>query len=152
MKLKLWKIILTLTLTFGCKNDRNLNGNYSVCNNGEYLEVYFKQDSMRVASESEWVKLSEWKKVEIKNDTLYFESFGEWRDDWKAEIKHIGKNKTEFHNLITDVKFDLERINESLDFENPEDFWNEFSKRQNLSNCKKVDENDFEPNSDIKNE
>ena len=107
---------------------------------------------MRVASKSDWVKLSKWKKVEIKNDTLYFESFGEWRDDWKAVIKHIGKNKTEFHNLITDVKFDLERINESIDFINTEDFWNEFSKRQNLSNCKKINKNDFEPNSNIKNE
>ena len=143
---------MILTLTFGCKNDRNLNGNYSICNNGEYSEVYFKQDSMRVASESKWVKLSKWKKVEFKNDTLYFESFGEWRDDWKAEIKYVGKNKTEFHNLITDVKLDLERINEKLNFQNPKDFWNGFYKRQNLSNCKKVDKNDFESNSDIKTE
>lgn len=152
MKLKLWNIILILTLTFRCKNDRNLNGNYSICNNGEYIEVYFKQDSMRVASESEWVKLSEWRKIEIKNDTLHFETFGEWREEWQAEIKYIGKNKTELHNLVTDIKLDLKRINGSLNFENPINFWNGFSKRQNLSNCKKIEENDFESNSDIKTE
>jgi len=135
MKLKLWNIILILALALSCKNDRNLNGNYSICNNGEYTEVYFKQDSMRVASENEWVKLSKWRKVEIKNDTLYFESFGEWRDDWKAEIKYTGKNKTELHNLITGIKIDLERINENLDFENPKEFWNGFSNRQESKNC-----------------
>ena len=107
-----------------------------MCNNGEYSEVYFKKDSMRVASENEWVKLSEWRKVEIKNDTLYFQSFGEWRDDWKAEIKYIEKNKTELHNLITDVKLDLERINGTLNFEQTNEFWKGFKNRQEIRNCK----------------
>ncbi|MCK0158952.1 hypothetical protein MWU65_17325 [Cellulophaga sp. F20128] len=135
MKLNLWNIILIITLLFGCQNEQKLDGNYSMCNNGEYTEVYFKKDSMRVASENKWVKLSEWRKFEIKNDTLYFQSFGEWRDDWKAEIIYNGKNKTELHNLITDVKFNLERINENPHFENLKEFWNEFSNRQKIRNC-----------------
>ncbi|WP_074405967.1 hypothetical protein [Aquimarina megaterium] len=136
MKLKLWNIILIITLLFGCQIEQKLDGNYSMCNGGEYSEVYFKKDSMRVASENEWVKLSEWRKIEIKNDTLHFKSFGEWRDDWKAEIKYIGKNKTELHNLTTDVKLNLKRINENLNFENPKEFWEKFRDRQNSGNCK----------------
>jgi hypothetical protein len=135
MKIKIWNIILTIALVSSCQKERNLNGNYSMCNNGEYSEIYFKQDSMRVASENEWVKLSEWRKVEIKNDTLYFESFGEWREDWKTQIKYIGNNKTELYNLTTNIKFNLERINENLNFQNPKEFWNEFSNRRNSKNC-----------------
>lgn len=135
MKLKLWIIILIFSLLFGCQNEQKLNGNYSMCNNVEYLEVYFKKDSMRVASKNEWVKLSEWRKVEIKNDTLYLQSFGEWKEEWKAEIKYIGNNKIELHNLIPNTKFNLVRINENPNFENPTEFWNEFSSRQKIRNC-----------------
>lgn len=135
MKLKLWNIILIFTLLFGCQNEQRLDGNYSMCNDGEYSEVYFKKDSMRVASKNEWVKLSEWRKVEIKNDTLYFQSFGEWKDDWKAKIIYKGNNKAELHNLITGIKFNLERVNENLNFENPEEFWNEFINRQKSKGC-----------------
>jgi len=131
--MKPWYIILALF--FGCKNDQNLDGNYSMCHNEEYAEVYFKNDSMRIASNNEWVKLSEWRKIEIKNDTLYFESFGEWRDNWKAEIRYVGKNKIELHNLITDVKLDLESINQNLNFEKPIEFWNGFNNRKNSKNC-----------------
>ncbi|WP_299438247.1 hypothetical protein [uncultured Aquimarina sp.] len=136
MKLKLWNITLITTLLFGCQNEQKLNGNYSMCNNGEYTEVYFKKDSMRVASENEWVKLSEWRKIEIANDTLYFQSFGEWKDNWKAEIKLIGNNKAELHNVITDLRFNLERINVNLNFKNPKEFWGKFRNRQNSENCK----------------
>ncbi|WP_165453888.1 hypothetical protein [Hyunsoonleella flava] len=127
---------MILVLFYSCKNDRNLDGNYSICNYGEYAEVYFKGDFMRVASESEWVKLSEWKQVKINNDTLYFESFGEWRDNWKAEIKYIGKNKIELYNLATDISVSLEPINVDLNFENSKEFWKGFKTRKNLKGCK----------------
>ena len=135
MKLKLWEIILILALFFSCKNEQSLVGNYSICKNGEYAEVYFKQDSIRIASENEWIKLSEWKKIELKNDTLFFESFGEWRYDYKTEIKYIKKNKAKLHILTTDQIIDLERIDENLDFENRKVFWNGFMKRKNSKNC-----------------
>lgn len=136
MKLKFWNITLIIILLFSCKNEHKLDGNYSICNNGEYTEVYFKNDSMRVASENEWVKLSEWRKIEIINDTLYFKSFGDWKDNWKAEIKFIDKNKTELHNLTTDVRLNLERINENLNFKNEKEFWGKFRARQDSGNCK----------------
>ncbi|WP_025665377.1 hypothetical protein [Aquimarina megaterium] len=136
MKLKLWNVTLIITLFFGCQNEQKLDGNYSMCNNGKYSEIYFKKDSMRVASKNEWVKLSEWRKIEITNNTLYFESFGEWKDNWKAEIKFIDKNKTELHNLITGVKLNLERINKNLNFKNQKEFWEKFRDRQNSGNCK----------------
>ena len=135
MKLKLWNIILILALFFGCENNRNLNGNYSWCYNGEYSEVYFKKDSMRVASKNQWVKLSEWRKIEIRNDTLYFKTFGEFKDNATAEIKYVGMNKTELRILETDVRLNLESINKNLNFENPKEFWNGFIDRQSLMNC-----------------
>ncbi|UOB18664.1 hypothetical protein [Abyssalbus ytuae] len=135
MKPNLWNIILITTLLFGCQNKQKLDGNYSMCSNGEYVEVYFKKDSMRIASENESVKLSEWRKVEIKNDTLYFESFGEWKRKYKAEIKYIGNYNIELHNLMTNIKFNLERINENPNFQNSMEFWNGFNKRQKNKNC-----------------
>ena len=134
MKLKLWNIILILALFFGCQNDRNLNGNYSICHNGEYLEIYFKQDSMRVASENVWVKLSEWRKIEITNDTLHFETFGEWREKSKAEVNYIGMNNFELRILETDERRNLEPIYENKNFENHKELWNGFN---NLQNTKK---------------
>jgi len=124
-------------ILISCQNDRNLDGNYSVCFNGEYSEVYFKKDSMRMASESEWVSLSEWRKIEVKNDTLYFETFGEWRDSATAEIKYIGLNKIELKLLEANRSINLEPINKSLNFEKPKELWNGFIKRLNSSNCEK---------------
>ena len=135
MKLKPWNIILSLLLFLSCKIERNLNGNYSMCNNGEYSEVYFKKDSMRVASDSKWVKLTKWRKFEINNDTLYFTSFGEFKENWKAKINYVGFNKIELHNLLTDKKFELEPINRNLNFENLNRFWTGFNKRQKSNHC-----------------
>jgi hypothetical protein len=120
---------------FGCYNYRNLDGNYSTCENGEYIEVYFKNDSMRIASDNDWIKLSEWRKIEIKSDTLYFETFGEWKDSLKAEIKYVGVNRTELHILASDIILDLEPIDENLNLDKPKDFWNGFNNRQNSKNC-----------------
>jgi hypothetical protein len=135
MKLKLWNIFLILILFFGCQKDRILDGNYSLCSNGEYSEVYFKKDSIRAASESKWVRLAGWRKMEIKNDTLYFRSFGHLTDDYIVKIKHIGINKVELHNLVTDSEFELESFNANMNFENTKEFWIEFKKRRNSSNC-----------------
>ena len=90
---------------------------------------------MRVASEIDERKLSEWKKIEIKEDTLYFESFDTWKHNWKAKILNLEENKAELHNLNTDVKMSLERINGNIDFENQRVFWNEFQNRRKNRNC-----------------
>ena len=135
MKLNLYIFILTITSLFSCQNEQKIDGFYSICSDGEYAEIYFKKDSMRIASQNEWILLSEWRKIEITDDTLYFESFGEWRDDWKAQIRFISKNKTELHNLTNNVKINLERFDENLIFENPNEFWEKFKKRQRSKNC-----------------
>ena len=72
MALKQYYIILMLIMVTGCKDLRSLDGNYSMCHLGEYTEVYFKGDSIRVASENEWAKLSDWKKIMISRDTILF--------------------------------------------------------------------------------
>ena len=99
MKNNFWNIILIFNLILGCQSDKTLDGNYSSCIDGEYVEIYFKKDSMRVASENVWVELSEWRKIEIKNDTLYFETFGEWRDKSRAKIKYVEMNNAELSFL-----------------------------------------------------
>ncbi|WP_106793863.1 hypothetical protein [Aquimarina sp. Aq78] len=138
MKFKLQSIlyILILGTFFGCQNDQNIQGNYSVCENGEYTEVYFKKDSMRIAADNDWVKLSKWRKIEIKNDTLYFETFGEWRDSLKAEIKYAGMNTIELRILKSGENLNLIHIDENINFEKPKEFWSGFHNRQHLKNCK----------------
>ncbi|MEL7122584.1 MAG: hypothetical protein AAFO07_24270 [Bacteroidota bacterium] len=142
MKLKLFIVILISSLLFSCQNENKLNGNYSICIDGQYAEVYFKRDSMRMASESEWVRLSKWRKIEILNDTLFFETFGEWRDNAKAKIKYNGLNNIElkFPKDIEDKKFgmtqSLERIKGDFDIEESEEFWTAFKTRKSLTECK----------------
>ncbi|WP_375238094.1 hypothetical protein [Aurantibacter sp.] len=137
MKLKFWNIIFIAIIMFSCQNEQKRDGYYAICYNGKYTEVYFKKNSMmRVASENELRTLSEWEKIEIKKDTLYFKSFDEWKHKWKAKIYYLRDNDIELHNLNTDMKFSLEQIHESLDFENLKEFWNGFSNRQKIRNCK----------------
>ena len=88
-----------------------------------------------MASDSEWISLSEWRKIEVKNNTLYFETFGELRDSATAEIKYIGRNKIELKLLEAKRSINLEPINESLNFEKPKELWNGFINRLNSSNC-----------------
>ena len=73
--------------------------------------------------------------MEIKNDTIYFRSFGELTDDYIVKIKYIGINKVELHNLVTDSEFELEPFNANMNFENTKEFWIEFKKRRNSRNC-----------------
>ena len=96
---------------------------------------------MRMASENDWVGLSEWRKIEILNDTLYFETFGEWRDSTKARIKHLGRNKIalQFPNEILDKKsftiYTMERIKSDFEIEDSEVFWTQFKNRKNAMEC-----------------
>lgn len=136
MKINLGILFLIIQLLFSCKNESNLNGNYSICFNGEYSEAYFKQDSMRVASESEWIKLSEWRKIEIKGDTINFETFGEWRDNRKAILRYTENSMIEFLILETDEKLKLIPINDDLNFYETDEFWNQFTRRRISFNCK----------------
>ncbi|WP_161635320.1 hypothetical protein [Aquimarina macrocephali] len=46
MNLKLWNIILISILFFACQNDRNLEGNYSICHNGERIEIKLPNDAV----------------------------------------------------------------------------------------------------------
>lgn len=135
MRYKFWCLILISVLFLGCQNNRMLEGNYSMCDNGIYLEVYFKQDSMRIASENKRVKLSEWKKIKVENDTLYFETFGEWRLNSKAVIELITENEIKLYSPSTEMKMHLNRIKEPLNFKNQNDFWKNFNDRKNLNNC-----------------
>ncbi len=135
MKYNFWNIILIFNLILGCQSDKTLDGNYSSCIDGEYVEIYFKKDSMRVASENVWVELSEWRKIEIKNDTLYFETFGEWRDKSRAKIKYVGMNNAELSFLEKDAIINLEQMNVKLTFKDSLKFWSGFKSRMNNKKC-----------------
>ncbi len=136
--MKLIKIIYILSfgVFLGCVNNRNIEGYYSNCRDGEYMEVYFKKDSMRVAADNEWVRLSEWRKIVIENDTLHFETFGEYRESWQAVIEYVGTDKIKLKVLESKNKVNLNRIDEILNFEEPTSFWNDFHKRKDYANCK----------------
>ena len=138
MKIKFLIFICALLLATSCNDTKKLDGNFSICDNSEYFEVYFNKDSMRVASENEAVGLTERRKIEIINDTLYFESFGEWKMDLKARIDYKKNNDVKLWIAENGKEFpiDLKRINEKLDFENEKKFWKEFKRRFKSSECK----------------
>ena len=133
--LKFSILIFTLILFWKCQTNKKLEGNYSYCYEKQYVEVYFKKDSMRVAADDYWVNLSEWRKVDIKNDTLYFETFGEWRYNAKAEIIYGRGNKIKLNVFEDEITLDLEPIKEKLNLSNDDIFWDEFRKRKKSSIC-----------------
>lgn len=129
--------IFCLLFAFSCHNS-TIEKNYFVSKNGGYFEVYFKKDSMRMAYDNHWVGQSEWRKIAIKKDTLYFKTFGEWSHSTKAVIEQKENNSIELHFLDSSRKLKLEPINEEINFENEKDFWNGFYNRKKV-NRKNVD-------------
>jgi hypothetical protein len=136
MKISIKIYILLFGILISCQNKQNIDGNYSVCKYGGYLEIYFKKDSMRVAKNDDWIKLSKWRKIEIKKDTLYFETFGEWRDSTKAKILYLENNKIELQFLKSNKNLVLKPITEKIKIEKTKGFWDEFQKRSDSKKCK----------------
>ncbi|WP_138432979.1 hypothetical protein [Winogradskyella algicola] len=139
MRYKYFGGLILILIIFSCDSDKNIIGNYYICEEDQYLEVYFyfKKDSMRIAADNSWVRLSEWRKIKIQNDTLHFETFGEWRDSSKALIIQNGINKILFYYFESSKDtMSLVPVLENLNFENSEEFWVGFRKRQKSSKCK----------------
>lgn len=129
-------LIFIIILLFSCNKEKTIQGNYFGCNNGEYIEIYFNKDSMRIASNNKWIRLSKWRKIDIKNDTLYFDTFGEWRIPSIAKIKFIEMNKIQLKFSNKDKTIVLTPINQNLKFRSSEEFWNGFYDRKKSKNCK----------------
>ena len=125
--------IFCFLLLISCQNNTTIQKNYFVTKNGGYLEVYFKKDSMRVASENYWIQLSKWKKIAIKNDTLYFETFGEWNNATKAFIKQEGNNTIALHFSDSSSNLTLQPLKENIIFENEKGFWKGFQNRKKIN-------------------
>ena len=134
--------VLILSISFGCQNKHNMDGNYYLCENGYYSEVCIKNDSICVASDTDGDVLTEWQKMKIENDTLYFMQFGHLIDSIKGKMEYIGNDRIEFHYIIGSGKYSLEgvntlnRIDDKINFKSTKEFWMEFKKRQNLVDCK----------------
>lgn len=131
---KLCLFTLFLISLFSCKNDKSLNGNYYSFNrSNEYVEYYFRQDSLRIATENDWVGLSDWKKIERKNDTLFYETFGEWRDDRISLIEFETKYKVKLIDINFNDTIFLQRIEHEFKIEDNKEFWRKFNKRKSLN-------------------
>ncbi|APY06797.1 hypothetical protein BWZ20_00115 [Winogradskyella sp. J14-2] len=125
-------IILTFAI-FGCESDLKLSGNYNTCDRGLYGELFFKNDSMRIATSMEFV--SEWRKYEIKNDSFYHFSFGE-PEFRVAKINFMENNAFELIYPKDSIKHIFKKINTEIDFDvNYEQFFNEFYKRRKEIDC-----------------
>lgn len=86
-----------------------------------------------MAYDNHWVGQSEWRKIAIKKDTLYFKTFGEWSHSTKALIKQKENNSIELHFLDSSRNLKLQPINEEINFENEKDFWNGFYNRKKVN-------------------
>ena len=122
--------IFCFLLLISCQHNTTIQKNYFVTKNGGYFEVYFRKDSMRIASENYWIQLSKWRKIAIKNDTLYFEAFGEWNNATKAFIKQEGDNTIVLHFLDSSSNLTLLPLKENIIFENEKGFWKGFQTRK----------------------
>jgi hypothetical protein len=105
--------LILIFVTIGCKSERKLNGNYSTCHNGLYAELYIENDSMKSATSMSWI--SNWRKFEIKKDTLYHLYFGEWADSTKAKVNYIGKDGFELYYPKDSVTHTFKKMNIIID-------------------------------------
>jgi hypothetical protein len=134
--LKVLKTILLILIftSFGCNSEPKLNGNYSTCHNGLYAELYIENDSIQSATSMDWI--SNKRKFEIKNDTLYHLYFGEFSDSTKAKINYIDKDKFELYYTDDSVTHTLIKITDNIDWiTDYEKFWNEFYERRKELDC-----------------
>ena len=137
MKNKAKNLIIVLILfIFSCESENRLEGSFNACNpEFGYLEMYFKKDSMRIATNDNKISLSKWRKIKFKNDTLYFETFGEWRDSSKAKVNFLENKRIQFiydYIRVTDTQY-FNRMNNKINFDDPILFWNRFKIRKD--NC-----------------
>ena len=137
MQYNRWILGLFLPLLLACDNDRTIEGNYWICREGIYGEVYFKKDVMRAASEDEWAQLSEWRTIKVENDTLHYETFGEWRDSLKARLTYLPSNRIELSVIDDGYSVILEPIHEHLNWADSTAFWSGFNHRKAI-HCNQV--------------
>lgn len=75
--------------------------------------------------------ISDWRKIEIKNDTLYHLYFGEWTDSTKAKINYLRNDDFELYYPKDDITYTFKKINSEIDENSTvEEFWNGFYKRR----------------------
>ena len=131
---------LILSIFFGFQSEPKMDGNYYICEVC-YYEIYIKNNSIRAAWDTNGNDLTEWQKMKIKNDTLYFKQFGHLIDSIKGKMEYIGNDRMEFHYIIGSGEYSFEgvstlyRIDRELNIKSTKEFWNEFKKRQNSANC-----------------
>lgn len=89
---------------------------------------------MQSATSLNWI--SNWRRFEIKNDTLYHLYFGEWADSTKAKINSTRKDGFELYYPKDNITYTFKKIKTEIDEKATyEDFWNEFYKRRIDINC-----------------
>ncbi|WP_459212082.1 hypothetical protein [Aquimarina rhabdastrellae] len=137
MKQIILNILLIVILFVGCQKNKSLEGNYSTCHKGKYIEIYLKKDAIRIASNDEWIRLSEWRKMEIKNNRIFFDTFGEWKKPTEAEVIYINSNEIELKFINNEGNLKLKLIDENIIIEESKEFWNKFDKRRVFRDCKK---------------
>ena len=137
MKKNIITILFLFVVISSCTSNLNqLNGNYYYCNdNNEYVEIYSKKDSFKLASSLRYT--SDWIHYKIEFDTIYFVTPSEWRDSTKASIQYSNGKITSMNFFEIKTKFKLFDLNKKF---NPnlskDDFLKSVFDRSNYSKCK----------------
>lgn len=89
---------------------------------------------MQSATSMNW--LSNWRKFEIKNDTIYHLSFGERADKTKAKVSYRGKNEFELYYPKDSITHTFKKINLIIDDNlTYQEFWDGFYQRKIEFDC-----------------
>lgn len=80
--------------------------------------------------------ISNWRKFEVKNDTLYHIYFGELGGSAKAKISFSGKDGFELYYPKDSVTYTFKKINDKINWNvRYDEFWNTFNNRRINSKC-----------------
>lgn len=126
-------ILMVFVLLFSCNTKPKLTGYYSTCDRGLYGELFFKNDSMKMATSMDFI--SGWRKYEIKNDSFYHLSFGE-SESRIAKINFINDNTFELIYPKDSSHHIFKKVNAKIDEDvTVEQFFKAFYKRKKNMNC-----------------
>ena len=107
-------ILFFLPILFSCENKEALEGDFSSCLEGFYIELNISGDSLRISSHKSHI--NRWTKFKRNRDTIHFLSAGEWIDSANATFKFKNKDNLIVHSYESDFITDFKRIKENINY------------------------------------
>lgn len=126
-------ILFCFTVLFSCENKTDLEGDFSSCIEGYYIELNIRGDSLRISSQKN--RINRWTKFKRNADTIHFISAGEWIDSVHATFEFQNNENLVVYNYESNFTTDFNRIKENVNYDDDSKHKQGVLKRFKESKC-----------------